>query len=368
MIERKRILLVAEKGLSKSGVPSLIMSLVRSLSDKYIFDIIVFNNDDYYLNDFLSFGGTLYHVNFAQRKTKISKFFSYLTYTRLITKQIRYVFKYNTYHAIHSFKEDQGFPFLKLAKKEGIAIRITHTNSFQVIKSFKNVIYRIILRHFIKATLKYSTLLIGPSKNVCESFYDKPVDYKVVINPVSQNNLLLADTPESNNPVVITQIGTFSDRKNQLFSIKLVYLLQKAGFNILLNLVGKEVEEGYLSKIKSEIETLGLSSNVSIIDPEIDQDILYKNTHFTFLPSKEEAFGIVAIESQGRGVHCFASSFVPNETNAGNISYLDLDERKWVNQIIKFIEKKQFRRTVGMESFSETFFATTIEKIYHKNK
>ena len=367
MKNKKRILIIAEKGLGKSGVPCLIMSLVRSLSYKYIFDIVLFNDDDFYLNDFLSFGGVVYKISLKKPERKIDKLFYYLTYSHNITKKIKHIFKNSCYFAIHSFKEDQSFPILKYAKKVGIKIRITHTNSFQVISSFKNIVYRIILKYFIKNTLKYSTLLVGPSSNVCKSFYHKNTDYKVVVNPIPNEDLSLAPAPKSNSTIVITHIATFSDRKNQIFSVRLISLLRKKGLNVILYLVGKEAECGYKKQIDKEIKTLNLESSVLFFDSEVNQNLIYENTHLSILPSKEEAFGIVAIESQARGICCFASDSIPEETNAGNIKYLPLEEEIWAKEIINYINKGTFRKEVNLIQFSESVFAKKIDDIYCNN-
>ena len=365
MNDKKRILLIAEKGLNKSGVPSLIMSLVRSLSYKYIFDIVVFNNDDFFTKEFLSFGGNIYHIKVNSGTSKLSKLLFYFLYSRKTTKQSKNIFKNQSYYAIHSFKEDQSFPFLKLARKNGIPIRIVHTNSYQVINSFKNLIYRFFLKIFTNKTIKYSTALIGPSENVCKSFFYKPINYYVVPNPYSSNIQYCDDFP-SIAVLSITHIATFSDRKNQLFDIDLISILISHGINANLNLVGKETENGYLTKIKKRIADLKLENHVIFMPPNINQKQLYKSTHISILPSKEEAFGIVAIESQAYGVHCFASNAVPPETNAGNISYLVLDPKIWADQIKDFCKKGVFRKKVDLDSFSETEFAKRIDKLYYQ--
>ena len=62
----KNVLLIAANGLSKTGVPTYIMNIVRNLSNVYCFDIVTFNDDDYYKKEFLSYGGNIY--NFKHKK------------------------------------------------------------------------------------------------------------------------------------------------------------------------------------------------------------------------------------------------------------------------------------------------------------
>ena len=59
---KKRILLVASGRLDHSGVPSVIMTLVRRLSDEYVFDLLLNaeSGEEGPLEDeFTSFGGEI---------------------------------------------------------------------------------------------------------------------------------------------------------------------------------------------------------------------------------------------------------------------------------------------------------------------
>ena len=54
----KKILIVASDGLSKSGVPTTFMNIIRGLNKTFIFDVLYFDKtDDFYKNEINSLGG-----------------------------------------------------------------------------------------------------------------------------------------------------------------------------------------------------------------------------------------------------------------------------------------------------------------------
>ena len=56
----KKVLIVSPTILNKSGVPSVIMSIVRLLHKAYVFDIVVSRDDSgYYDEEFCSYGGKI---------------------------------------------------------------------------------------------------------------------------------------------------------------------------------------------------------------------------------------------------------------------------------------------------------------------
>ena len=46
-----KVLLVSCEGLGRGGVQSVIMSIVKGLSDKFIFDIVLFTSEKRYYDD-----------------------------------------------------------------------------------------------------------------------------------------------------------------------------------------------------------------------------------------------------------------------------------------------------------------------------
>ena len=53
----KRVLMVADNGLGRAGVPAVIMSIIRGLKDEYQFDLVLFTKEvRHYGAEVLSYG------------------------------------------------------------------------------------------------------------------------------------------------------------------------------------------------------------------------------------------------------------------------------------------------------------------------
>ena len=66
-----KILFVAQEGLNKGGVQTVIMSLVENLSSIYQIDIVLFTREErYYDKIFESYGGRIYRIAFLDGRTK----------------------------------------------------------------------------------------------------------------------------------------------------------------------------------------------------------------------------------------------------------------------------------------------------------
>ena len=66
---KEKILLIAQEGLNKGGVQTVIMSIVRNLSHKYQFDIVLFTKEQrFYDNEFLEYGGRIFRIAFLKSR------------------------------------------------------------------------------------------------------------------------------------------------------------------------------------------------------------------------------------------------------------------------------------------------------------
>ncbi len=339
----------------------MMMSIVRNLSDRYIFDIVLFTSEKrYYDEEFLSYGGTIIRIPNYEGNTRIRRRADYYLRGNRIFREVKKAIVCNgPYKAIHCNNPFESGLCLKAAAEAGVQIRIAHIHviggSCNIIRSCINSRYRMYIK-------KYGTLLIGCSEEACDSMYGQHVAYRVILNPYDENRFCQRKEVTCPN-LIITQIGRFCPNKNQIFSVGVLKEIVKEYPDAKLNFVGFD-EGGYKDKLIEEIEILGLQDNVAFYPGDANTPSLLENSAALIFPSISEGFGIVLIEAQAMGVKCYVSSSVPKTTNVGGCKYLSLDAgaKKWADIIIG-----DYRETRGIPSVYDcSKFATKhIMEVYN---
>lgn len=363
----KKILLVADSNMSLSGVPVVFMSIVRLLHNEYTFDIIVLkDNDMYFEKEFTSYGGKVYRFNFNKPEKFLPKFWWLVhNYPKEVKSFINNNINLSEYSAIHSFQEGFSYPFFKEANKVGIERRILHINSANSAYSNKKTFSQMIFNWYQKKAEKYCTNIIFVSNQAI-----KLNDYKkkglVLYNVYDEKKYGEVIACDHDN-LALTQIGTLSSRKNQLFSLKVLLKIISKYKNAQLYIVGKELEPNYLKNLKDFINNNNLSKNVTFANAEIDKKSLYTSTSFVLYPSVMESFGLVLIESQACGIHCFANKDLPHDADMGNVDFIGLDSDLWAKKIIEYYEHNGNKRKepINKDRFSTSQFVNTLKDLYN---
>ena len=362
-VEKKRVLIIAANGMGNSGVPNVYMQIIRNLSDKCVFDLVITRADYYFKNEFLSFGGRLYLFEQKLLTNKLKRiFWRIFGASNYIKKKMAEIFKNKKYDIIHSFKESESWMYLKIAKKYGVKNRIIHNNRQK--DNYKSIFSKLFIHLAIKKSLKYSTNNISVSNDAGRSFFGK-AQFEIVHNTFDEKTFYFRESKNYQDYPFLLQIGTFLPVKNQLFSLDVLSILKTTFPRIKMLFVGKPYDSVYYSAFTKKIESLNLSENIIIQnDFEKKQDIL-DNVTYTLMPSIKEGLPLVAIESQSVGIKVFASKGVPNEINAGNVEFNELNQNLWASNIVEDF-KKNFnkRKLVSMDNFSLEKFINCFIKLY----
>lgn len=365
-MEKKKVLLVADSNMSLSGVPVVFMSIVRLLSDEYQFDIIVLkDNDMYFEKEFLTYGGKVFRFNCPKPNNFFKKFFWLTTkYYKTVKSFLNKDIDLKQYTAIHSFHEGFSYPFLKEAMRAGVSKRILHICSAKSAYPKDKTFSQLMFDWYQKKAMKCCTNIAFVSQKSLELNNYK--DKGVVLYNIYDENKFGEITECTHNNLVLTQIATFSSRKNQLFSLEVTKLIKKSYPNVILNIVGFEIEVGYLQKLKTFIEDNDLQENVIFLGNKADRIELNRQTSYMLYPSTMESFGLVLIESQACGIHCFANKDIPNDADMGNTDFIKLDATLWANSIINHFNKNgnSRKKPANKDKFSSSQFIATLKSLY----
>lgn len=360
MKNKKRVLLVSPSALNNGGVQYVLMNIVRNLSCDYIFDIIVFNNEqNFYRKEFLSYGGNIYYVTKNEGKNIVSKFICWLKNKKnliKICKKIFFEFKYDIVHCCNGFNSSY---VLKVADKFNVPNRIVHCHGNYP----KTNIFRDLIRKHIKNSIfRYSTSMISCSNIAGKSFFKKNSPFQVIYAPVSSDIVFFDQKP---NILTICQIGLYSHNKNQAFTIDVFqHLIKKIDSRLIF------VGNGSNESLKQKAKNANLFNKIEFLESSTNKNTLFKNTTYFIFPSLSEGFGISLIEAQKAGVACFASDVVPKETDCGGVQYLSLDKgpEYWATKIFEQykIDKGQ-KQEYNCEKFSLNRFIKDINALYLKH-
>ena len=356
----KKILIIADRDLGNSGVPAVIMSIVRGLHLNYVFDIVLFEeSESVYDQEFSSYGGKIILFNIKKPKSLIGKIYYYLFgYRKQVFKELSSKININDYCAIHSFKGIFSAPFLEYGKKHAIEKRILHINGIYN-KNPKNYL-EFINKINKRKCLKFASIRLAVSNEAGVSFFGG-IEFKCVLNPI--NDKFYKKLPPYYEKLSLTQIGTYSDRKNQLFTIEVFRTIKQFYRDAVLNFLGYEVDTGYINQIKLLANKYNLLDSIKFFDQSYNQIQLLKETSVCLFPSKSEAFGLVAVENQACNRPVICSTNILKEVDCGGAVFLDYDPEVWAREIISiFSNKKQFN--IDVSRFNNENYCSLIECIY----
>lgn len=331
----KRVLMVSCEGLGNGGVQAVIMSIVRSLKDKYIFDILLFTDERrFYDDEFESYGGKIFRIpRYSGTNSFRKRLDYYVRGNHLYNKVLETLKENGPYDVIHCHDEYESAPILKAAAVSGIKVRIAHTH---VISGKTNIIAGLLNNYRKKEIERYATIKIACSQEAGLSFFQSQENVKIVMNPYDNKRFNPGKYDlKKKSKIQLLQVGTYSVTKNQIFSVKVIEYIRKKMPDVKLILMGNRNKE-YDELLYKEIIQKKLEDNVTLMPGDADMPKLLSQSSGFLFPSLHEGFGIVLIEAQAMGVKCYASDTVPRATDCGGVTYLPLNDgaKVWAEKII----------------------------------
>lgn len=364
----KKVLIIAYNDLNNSGVPNVIYQTIRALHNEYAFDILIFKDDEYYYQKLLKEGIEVNLIKFKENKPngQIARLFWWF---HKVPKQhylfMKQLLKENDYSVIHSFKEYYSWPFFKAAKEAGINKRILHRNINP--EQPKQISIRLLEKKNRRLSIKYASDLVGVSESCCKNAY-KNHEYTVLYNCYDEQKYNINVKNKLNDDeLVLTQVGSYSENKNQLFSLQVLKELLKLHKNTKLNLVGVNGMTPYYQKLIKYVKNNNLENSVSFIERSDSVEKIYEKTTFVVIPSIREGFSLVAIEAEACGIKVFASSSIPKEVDYGGVEFYDITKscNYWSKEIYNtFLKQKNNRVSYNTSRFSFLEFQKNLWNLY----
>uniref|UniRef100_UPI004048D9F7 glycosyltransferase family 1 protein n=1 Tax=Mariniflexile sp. TaxID=1979402 RepID=UPI004048D9F7 len=332
--------------MNRGGAETMIMNYYRNIDrNKVQFDFLLHRpQEGVFEKEIIALGGRIYKIPSISPKN----YFSY-------TKKLDSFFKQHPeYKIIHSHLNALSSIVLKIAKNNGVSIRIAHShtslchlnlNPFSKSRHSLNFIFKYFVQNLVKSSVpKNATIYFACGEKAgVWLFGEKMMDKIKIINnaipsPIFsyQSEKATATRKElniNNEHLVIGHVGNFVPEKNHLFLILVFHEIKKIVEHSKLILVGG----GNVSMVEAKAKELNLEKDVLFLGVRSDvPSILMAMDVFVF-PSTNEGLPVTLIEAQASGLRITASNEISKELNiTGLVDFISLNESPghWAKNII----------------------------------
>jgi len=176
--------------------------------------------------------------------------------------------------------------------------------------------------------------------------------------------------------VVFCHISSMLTRKAHSISLEIVAACKKRGEEPLLVIIGDPVEGDYYESLLRQARNDGIADNVFFTGWTRDVPEILSLSHFTILPSENEALGVVLMEGMAAGTPIIAREgeggaelitdyetgflYRPQE----NISRLADEITSLKRDAPRFLSLSGKCKTIAMNEFSMNIFGRRLEHLY----
>lgn len=206
---------------------------------------------------------------------------------------------------------------------------------------------------------KLSTKIVVISKYMEKLFSNEIDNEKVVLiyNGLEQFDRNKIEISEPIKNILIA--GTLIPAKGQIEAIKAIEIVNKAGFNVTLHIVGSDPNAGkrdsYKKELELEIKNSGVSSKVIFYGEIRDMNALRDKMEIELVCSKCEAFGRVVVEAMQKGLIVIGSNTgaIPEliKDNYNGMIYISGDYRDLANKIMNILKSPSLATKMSSNAF-----------------
>lgn len=291
------------------------------------------------------------------------------------------------YDIIHTHMDASGAPVLRIAKKCGLAIRIAHSHSTDIVslkapKTLKGRIHKLYIEWQRSRITKYATHYVGCSLKAGEWLFGEQVcwqdDFIIFRNAIDAERYAFNPSVRADfrkrygleGKKVIGHVGHFSYVKNHPYLIDVFARIHKKDHDIELILIGSGED---MPKIEEQVRELGLSDHVRFLGDQTNVYEWLQCFDLFVMPSRFEGLSVVLVEAQAAGLPCLTSSSVTKESDiSGLVEFMDisLDPDVWAQKILQMFKDSRPRVSpldeIRRKGFDSKTNIKVLEQFYRK--
>lgn len=307
-------------GLNYGGVSAAIMNYYRNIDrTKVQFDFTTTQAGGRFEEEIKQLGGNVFLLpNKSKHPLKY-------------VKQLKKIIKQNNYDIVHS-NTNSASAFLDLypAKRAKCKIRIAHSHNSDCLIKWQHRIFKPLLPSVV-------TNRFACSAAAARWLFGKNKDYKLINNGIDFDKYAFDREKRAavrkqmgwDDDIIIGNVASFQERKNQRFLIEMMPQLLQALPNARLVLVGRG---GTQQQLKELCAQLNVSDKVDFLGARNDVDELLQGFDVFCFPSTFEGLALAYIEALSSALPVVISDGVPF-VQFGNVTRLPLNHEQWVERI-----------------------------------
>lgn len=344
--DEKIYVLVLITVMDRAGAETMMMNYLRNIDrNKIQMDFLINRAEQSdYEKEIGSLGSKVYHMS----PLYPGKFHRY-------KKEFRnFLRKHPEYQIIHSHLEERSYYALKIAKEEGVPVRIAHAHSVPKGHDMK----MIMRRYFRKKLRKYYTHALACGEKPARWLFGNTEHVTIMKNAIDTDVFHYDENVRAKirkslkikeKELVIGHIGRFVEEKNQMFLVDIFNEVHNQCPNSRLLFIGggkPKAEVKYKEKVRKKVRELGLGSKVQFLGIRKDISELLQGIDVLVMPSVSEGFPVVLVEAQSVGTPCLVSDVISNEVNVtGELQYQDIEQDavEWANKILSMVQDNMSR-------------------------
>ena len=351
-----RVLMILDNLSRDSGVSSIVMNLYKNIDPNSVkIDFLAFKEGNNSYLDMIKERGSRVYILPNPLSAK---------YFLQSVKVLKKFFKehHKEYDTVHLHSPSLNEFTLKYAKKYSIPNRIIHSHSTMTspikIKKYINIFLQRNItnyaNYFFSCSSEAAQFLYGNEfckQNKIE-IVKNAVDTEKFKYSVQQAKIVRKEFKVEDKRVAI-HVSNFSKIKNVSFLVSVLRKLTSSTQDYKFIFVG----DGPTKKeVESLVEEFDLKEYCIFTGRRSDVEKLLNCADVLLLPSLKEGLPVTVVEAQANGMMCLVSDTVTRETNAGNVTYLPLTEKKWIEKLKTFKGGSTYERIHACEKFCMSEF------------
>lgn len=301
---------------------------------------------------------------------KLPKFKGY-NYHKYVAAWRRLFRENPDYKIIHIHNYNIAGIVTRIARKEGVPVRITHSHSTRLnMPWFKRLIFRI-LYHSMTVN---STEFFSCGENAGRFLFGKN-PFTVVPNGLDTSRFLFDIEVRQNlrkqlgvddYTKIYGHVGSFRRPKNHTFLIDIFEKIYGRDSSARLVLIGSG--ELY-DNVRNQVKQLDLEKNIIFLGQQSNVNQWLSTFDVFLMPSLWEGLPVSVVEAQCSGLPCVVSDVIDHDVDlTGQVKFLSLDHsaKYWADEIlsINLPDRTIMGKTITESSYNIDTVTTWISNFY----